>query len=143
MDEYASYFVKKMETKSLSIPVPLPTIVPTDIFMSKSSLLSSSFREKVTSLLLNAGFSFSCSYRFFVSSEIFSYPLLNFKSSLSIVLFTSASKCDKDLILNLLFQSFTLFFFKHHRKCFTGALSGFPHFPFLSQPTTSSPPTLS
>lgn len=53
-----------METKSLSIPVPLPTIVPTDISMSKSSLLSSSFREKVTSLLLNAGFSFSCSYRF-------------------------------------------------------------------------------
>lgn len=64
MDEYASYFIKKIETISLSIPVPLPTILPTDISMSKGSLLSSLFRKKATPLLLNTGFSFSCSYGF-------------------------------------------------------------------------------
>lgn len=58
-----------------------------------------------------------------MSSEVVSYPsVLNLNSFLSVGFSPSACKHDKDPTPNLLFQFFSLFFAKLHRKCFSGAV---------------------
>lgn len=139
MDDYASYFIRKIETicHNLSqLLLPSPSCYPeTYPYPRKPPFFL--FREQAIFQSVKSWLFVLLSLLLRISSEIVCCPsLLNFNSFLSIAFSPSACKHDKDLTPNLLFQSFSPSSFQSFLEGASQGLSACP-VPFLLQPTIS------